>query len=68
VKFSQSILNLTGRPSDIGFRTFFRLAASASGEGRRLTVEIKRLAKKNGQLKIAVAYWGSGGLKLLGLP
>jgi hypothetical protein len=36
-------------------------------EGHQLSSEIKRLVKRKGPLKIAVAYWGSGGLKLLSL-
>jgi hypothetical protein len=36
-------------------------------EGHQLTSAIKGLVKRNGPLKIAVAYWGSGGLRLLGL-
>jgi hypothetical protein len=35
--------------------------------GSQLTSEIKRLVKKRSPLKLAVAYWGSGGLKLLDL-
>jgi hypothetical protein len=36
-------------------------------EGRGLTRALRNLVKKKGELKIAVAYWGSAGLTLLGL-
>ncbi|UFW72670.1 phospholipase D family protein [Bradyrhizobium sp. WU425] len=36
-------------------------------EGHLLTKALRSLVRKDGELKIAVAYWGSAGLDLLGL-
>jgi hypothetical protein len=36
-------------------------------EGRHLTAAIKRLISTKGELRLAVAYWGADGLKLMGV-
>jgi hypothetical protein len=36
-------------------------------EGHQLTSELKHIVRRKGPVKIAVAYWGSSGLELLGI-